>query len=343
MQSERAKLGNYTLKHARKLLLSALSGLFFLISACDNTVDINAPWKEVLVVYGLLNPTDSVHFIKINKAFLNENTGALEAAATSDSLYFDDLEVKVIRVEDNVIFTCIQDNSIRKDSGLFAYDRNTLWTFKSRLSQFNNYRIDITRRSTGLKVTAQTAICGPASVLAPAQDTFSTLNLQLENIPVIYSSGQNTGAYDVQMELVYDEFPAADTFIKTRKSITWNMLRDQRTNFFGGGVRLTNIIPRTAFFQFVAARIKADPLLRRRVQHVNIRFYGGAPQLVDYISVSEPSIGIVQKQADYTNITNGLGIFSSRYIQTIPRVKLDQNSKLVFNARPEIKPLNFVF
>jgi len=338
-----AKLGKYILKHARKLLLSAFAALLFSFPACDNTVDINAPWKEVLVVYGLLNPTDSVHYIKINKAFLNEQTGALEAAATSDSLYFNDLDVQVVRVDDNTVYTCLQDNSIPKDSGLFANDRNTLWAFRTRLSNFNQYRVEITRRSTGLKVTASTVICGPASVLAPAQDTFSTLNLQLENIPVIYSSGQNTGAYDVQMDLVYDEFPATDTLRKTRKSITWNMLRDQRTNFFGGGVRLTNIIPRTAFFQFVAARIKADPLLRRRVQYVNIRFYGGAPQLVDYISVSEPSIGIVQKQADYTNITNGLGIFSSRYIQTIPRVKLDQNSRLVFNARPEIKPLNFIF
>jgi len=50
----------------------------------------------------------------------------------------------------------------------------------------------------------------------------------------------------------------------------------------------------------------------------------------------------VQKQADYSNITGGLGIFSSRYIQTIPRVKFDQNSRIIFANRIELKGLNFV-
>jgi hypothetical protein len=30
------------------------------ISSCDNEVDINADWKETIVVYGLINPNDSV-------------------------------------------------------------------------------------------------------------------------------------------------------------------------------------------------------------------------------------------------------------------------------------------
>ena len=44
-----------------------------LFSGCDNEVDINADWKETIVVYGLLNPNDSIQYIKVNKAFLNEN------------------------------------------------------------------------------------------------------------------------------------------------------------------------------------------------------------------------------------------------------------------------------
>jgi len=322
--------------------LSLLSAVLLSFNACDNTLDVNAKWKEVLVVYGLLNPTDSVQYVKINKAFLNENTGALEAAKVSDSLFFNDLQVRVVRIEDNAVYTCTPDNTIPKDSGIFGNDRNTLWRFRAPISHFFNYRIEITRPSTGFKADAVTQICGPASVLAPAQDTFSTLNLQLANIPVIFNSGANTAAYDVTLELVYDEFSKADTTRKIRKSVTWKMLSDQRTNFYNGGVRLTNVVSRSAFFQFVAARINPDPAVWRRVAHVNIRFFGGAPQLVDYISVSEPSIGIVQKQADYTNVNNGLGIFSSRYIQTIPRVKLDQNSTLVFVGREEIKPLNFI-
>jgi len=318
-------------------------GCSLLFHGCDNTVDINAKWKEVMVVYGLLNPTDSIHYLKINKAFLNEKTSALEAAAVSDSLYFNDLDVRVVRVEDQTVYPCAVDNSVPKDSGIFAYDRNTLWTFRAKVSQFNIYRLEITRKSTGTKIESTTIICGQPAVFAPIADTFSTMNLQLENIPVIYNSGLNTAAYDIRMDFIYDEFPIADTFRKTQKTITWRLITDQRTNNYGGGIRLTNIIPRTAFFQFIASQIKQDAKLRRRAKYVAFTFYGGAPQLVDYISVSEPSIGIVQKQAEYTNITGGLGIFSSRHIYRIPKVKFDQNSLLLLIGRAEIRPLNFVY
>ena len=295
------------------------------------------------MVYGLLNPTDSIHYLKINKAFLNEKTSALEAAAVSDSQYFNDLDVRVVRVEDQTVYPCVVDNSVPKDSGIFAYDRNTLWTFRAKVSQFNTYRLEIARKSTGTKIESTTIICGQPAVFAPIADTFSTMNLQLENIPVIYNSGLNTAAYDIRMDFIYDEFPIADTFRKTQKTITWRLITDQRTNNYGGGIRLTNIIPRTAFFQFIASQIKQDASLRRRAKYVAFTFYGGAPQLVDYISVSEPSIGIVQKQAEYTNVTGGLGIFSSRHIYRIPKVKFDQNSLLLLIGRPEIRPLNFVY
>ena len=62
-------------------------------SSCENTVDINADWKETIVVYGLLDPNDSVQYIKVNKAFLNQNTSAYTVAQISDSLYLDSTEV----------------------------------------------------------------------------------------------------------------------------------------------------------------------------------------------------------------------------------------------------------
>jgi hypothetical protein len=327
----------------KSLFVRIVLGITLFFQGCANDIDINANWKEVMVVYGLLNPTDSVHYLKINKAFLNEKTNALEAASVSDSLFFEDLEVRVVRQEDQTVYPCEADNSIQKDSGIFANDRNTLWTFRAKISQFNTYRLEILRKSSGKKIEASTLICGQPAVFAPIADTFSTLNLQLENIPVIYNSGLNTAAYDIRMDFIYDEFSVSDTSKKSQKTITWRLITDQRTNNYGGNVRLTNIIPRTAFFQFIASQIKVDATLRRRAKYVAFTFYGGAPQLVDYISVSEPSIGIVQKQAEYSNITGALGIFSSRHIYRIPKVKFDQNSLLLLIGRPEIRPLNFVY
>ena len=73
------------------IFLMFISSMFF--SACENEVHINADYKETIVVYALLDPEDTIQYIKVNKAYLNEGIGALEAAKISDSLYLDSTRV----------------------------------------------------------------------------------------------------------------------------------------------------------------------------------------------------------------------------------------------------------
>lgn len=53
--------------------------LFFYLFACSNKVPVNAEKKELWVVYGLLRSYDSVHYIRISKAFLSEKDATLVA------------------------------------------------------------------------------------------------------------------------------------------------------------------------------------------------------------------------------------------------------------------------
>ena len=36
-------------------------------TSCETEFSVIAPWEDVTVVYGLINPGDSIHYIKINK------------------------------------------------------------------------------------------------------------------------------------------------------------------------------------------------------------------------------------------------------------------------------------
>jgi hypothetical protein len=51
------------------VFLLALSLLF---SSCETDVDVIAPYQEKMVVYGLLNQTDTIQLIKINKVFFGQ-------------------------------------------------------------------------------------------------------------------------------------------------------------------------------------------------------------------------------------------------------------------------------
>ena len=68
------------------------------IVSCDNDLDIIAEWKDIPVVYGILNAQDSVHYVKLNKAFLGQGD-VMSMAQEFDSLHYNQEEVGLRLVE----------------------------------------------------------------------------------------------------------------------------------------------------------------------------------------------------------------------------------------------------
>ena len=73
-----------------------------------------------------------------------------------------------------------------------------------------------------------------------------------------------------------------------------------------------NIVSRT-FINYLKERIPLDPSKKRRSMHVNFTTYGGAAEFRTMLDLNTPNLSIVQKNPQYSNISNGgIGIFSSR-------------------------------
>nr|MDQ3100708.1 hypothetical protein [Bacteroidota bacterium] len=71
--------------------------LFLLVAAtvllgCSTELEVNAPYKDITIVYGLLNQREDTHFVKINKAFLGEGD-AYQYAAIQDSNEYRDEDI----------------------------------------------------------------------------------------------------------------------------------------------------------------------------------------------------------------------------------------------------------
>ena len=68
----------------------------------------------------------------------------------------------------------------------------------------------------------------------------------------------------------------------------------------------------------------------------------GNQELDNYIQASTPSIGIVQKQSEYTNVSNGVGIFASRNTYYIDQVDLSDITKNTIVSGADYKKMGFV-
>lgn len=324
-------------------LIALLSACAVTLSSCDNEVDINAQWREVIVVYGLLNSNDSVQFIRVGKAYQNTNSGALQIAKISDSLYLDSADV-FISATDNSMRAKLQEvNYLSKDSGLFANDVNPLYKLSSigpsAILDNKRYIIEVISKKTGQRVWAETPIVGRATVYSPFRDSNSNFTVSSPFITLSMKPGTNSKAYDIKLQVKYQEFSKNDTLKKTSKIATWDLL----TNVLPEpNVNILYKIPNSSFTQFLTSKISTDTSLYRRMQSVSLFVYGGSQNLVDYISVNEPSIGIVQKQAEYSNINGGTGLFASRCVQSIQNVRFDPGSIAFLRNNAETKSLNIL-
>lgn len=323
------------LKH-RHLLWMLLSMLGWLTS-CDNEIEVAAPWKEVLVVYGVLNPTDPVNYIKINKAYLNEEGNAIQYAGISDSLNPDSLEVKVLEFINGsfireIDFEKVDGDSLglSKEDGIFAGSPNVLYrsnyAFKaSNFLQEFRYDLYVTNLITGNKLNASGKSVGSVEVFSPLQGSKPVINFGgEENSRIVfqYLEGRNAKSYDLRVRFRYEEWNINDSNLKRVDSIDWNIFSNKETISLRGFEERIVVATGKVFYELLAAKLKADPNIRRRPIAFDFYFYGGGQDLFTYINVSRPSIGIVQKKPEYTNINGGLGIFDCRHIYRYPNVAL---------------------
>lgn len=295
-----------------------LISVLFLTAAgfwsCNNDLDVNDQWKEVPVVFGLLNPLDSVHVIKITKAFLGDGNAVYMAQIPDSSYYGDEMEATLIEVDANgnwgrfwILDTMWIHN---KQPGDFFSGDQKLYKVKADLREGFTYRISVINHNTGYQAYASTALVKPASITKPrgGQRFFSftsTAETQAE-----FNASPNGRVYQLVIRFHYAEVNL-NTHDTTYHAIDWQFPNKKSAGLSGAG-SITYAFAGTSFYNFVSGRVKVNQDVKRIPGIVDFIAYVGGDELSTYIDITSPINTIVQERPEYTNVINGIGIFSSR-------------------------------
>ena len=295
--------------------------LFFLFiilfSSCETDFDVNAQWEEVTIVYGLIDPNIEDQLIKINKAFLGQGD-ALQMASIADSSNYNpsDLLVKIHRIRqqafnqyDTISSVTLNDTILDKDDGLFSTDNNIIYTFKKPSSFYNTnslYALEIINLISGHKVTSQTEIINTFSFesLNPSfewglynGDLPDSLKFRTKNIE--WQPSTNGVIY--QLDIVINYIENNDTI-----NLSWSQPLVEYTS---GNMSLK--IKGDQFFQFLTTNLTNNT--PKQFLNLDLVMTVGSDDLKTYINVNKPFSGIVQERPVFSNINNGVGLFSSRF------------------------------
>src|SRR5688572_27152203 len=109
--------------------------LSVILYSCDNELVVTDEWKDIPVVWGLLNASDTAHYIRVEKAFLDPTTSAFDIAQIPDSLYYDNASVSLRRISSGQVFPLQRVNGdlegYPREEGIFAETPNYLYKIKA--------------------------------------------------------------------------------------------------------------------------------------------------------------------------------------------------------------------
>lgn len=333
----------------KPLILTATAAM--LLAGCSTELDINADYKDITVVYGLLNQRDSVHLVKINKGFLGEGN-ALEMALVADSNEYGGEAISLAVVErldanGNVLDTYnLQDTLIEnREPGVFNAPQQRMFYFvtpffdelntgRMFLDQEGQYRIRLI--VNGKEITSTTPIVNDFPIHPVDQDTG---NVQTSRVNLMNNQGTDYGTYEFNWEnrrdckryvvyyrFRYDEVRGTDTIPKTFTSLIGTRVSSNSSVSEDLSVTMDGL----SFFSSLSSTIKTDPTWGS----VSKRIFRGMDFLVSvanddfhtYLTLTEPVSGIVEDRPDYSNLTNAFGIWGSRYTKNIVGKRLNGNT-----------------
>lgn len=316
----------------RQILFLCLLIISLLMSSCNNEIEINGEWKETMIVYGILDPSQQDQYIKINRAFLGEGNALLFAQIPDSSIYpyLLDVVLEELNSSNQVVRTFYFDTvHIYKEGGVFYSGYQPIYHTRIAnpsyidplrddtfwLSEDYTYRLRIVNPVTGNIVESTTPIVHNFTIKKPVpgatQISFATAN----TVNAEWTSATNGRLYDLTFRFHFQEVYFSSQNDTINRSVDWK-IGSVKSSKLDGTESMTVSYYNPNFFQNLGNRILAADTIQRYPGKVELIFAVGADELSTYIDVNGPNTGIIQERPQYTNISNGIGIFSSRFYKS---------------------------
>ncbi len=292
-----------------------------LFAACSTDFTLEAPYKDIPVIYGFLNVADTAHYIRVEKAFLEEGGDANRIAQLADSLYYDPASIRVtLEKNDNgqLIEMRQVDGNVEgyvREEGVFASAPNYLYKLSANelnLQGGQSVKIRVERddvatpEGTAMAETVALSPIEPRSTSPPDDLRFADYDIGTN---VRFTAGEEAKVFSIAFLITIQEEPMIGGPV-TERTLRWQIATNQSSEE-GQSV----VVRGDAFYQFLNGNLEADGMLRT-LQEITIEYAGGGQEIADYLRIANANIGITSSQniPVYTNVENGRGIFTSRYI-----------------------------
>ena len=340
-----------------RILLAAIvaGGLF--LNSCSNEFELTSEWKEIPVVYAILNPTDDNHYVRIEKAFLDPETSALQVAQIADSLYYreDEISVFIQKKGESTLYplTRVDGNleGVVRDTGVFAHLPNWLYRLRNAdlpggLRDQTTYNLIIKRKDGRPDITAETTIPKSFVLVSPNFSNTPPIIQFVGNTPTNFRwTHDDNGVYfNVTMTIPYLEKDANNGTILANDTIVWRAANNILATENGNGNTIV-LINGYDFYNMLDNEIESprDGRIRVFSTKIGVKVEGGGKEIRDFLLTAEANSGITGAELvqTYSNLSEGYGIFSAKNVKNTVGFRFGELTLDSLKSYPRTRELNF--
>ena len=317
--------------------------------SCTNDFEVNAPPKDIPVVYGLLSKNDTNHYIRLERAFAQPGADAVRLAKDPDLLYYPNtVSVSLVDIiapgnETKYNLTRIQgeQEGIIRQEGIFVSAPNYLYKLDGQTLNLNpdhTYRLEIDRGGGLPLVTAQTKVIGDMVLSAPNSNSgFISFDPKIPTFLSLRDEPKNASIFDFLFTIHVIE-RRIDNQQREQKTVQWLALSESPAS--------TNVsVDGLDFFSFMAGSFDPDPNIVRRIAGIDLKVTAAGPELASFRNVLKANQGITGAEENipsFTNLSEGLGLFTSSNFVEVKDLLLPANSLDSLIENRLTKNLNFI-
>lgn len=318
--------------------LFLLLPLFGLLASCSEDFEVAAPYKDVTVVYGLLDIGDTAHYVRIQKAFLDENKSALDMATSADSSFYTTISVHLKELTDTgikgkllydetMVRVDLTNEGYPKQPGAFFTVPNYAYKSTRKLTAGLTYRLVVTNTATGQVDSAQTFAINnvvgppPSGFNVPAITRLYNISFPLIIKTATYSLNVQIPIYSWTYEAIM-RFHWQETGNGTDRvdSADYRFSTTQRDP--ADPTRSSTILSadEVSFYYFLQSAMKPAPAnIARGMDSCDIIVWAASKDYLDYQKITGAQGGITADQIKplYTNVksnreASAFGLFTAR-------------------------------
>lgn len=310
--------------------------ILFGFFCCTNEVDIHVGPGYLPVVYCLLDLNSDVQVVRVSRTYLSDAENSGKPPASDSLIIHEPCEVYIEKwIGDDLIETYLFGKTVLpKDTGFFPVQGQESYTSNFKPEPLTLYVLYVYFPDIEKVVSGETITTGFPVPEDPKPEIPRTITITRDRgYTARWFSVNRGGVYQGIFTLNYLEILGEGTTFHHIQWVLPNVINDKPNEL------ISQELNPKRFFDWLVQNIPINPEIQRELVGIEFTLIAGGEEVG--LSLRTSNIRDFSSGIDFTNLDNGIGLFSSIASTYVQNLGLSYLTVDAICTDPELKLLNF--